>query len=216
MVRELLEDPSWTALHVEGKMMPADLGTKALAADRFGFLVDRMRVVRRRQSTTRTAEPVQARRLITLLCIALLVEQVEAAEIEDRGIPDYLFFGICLVAVIAIWESVKSAVAWLVQCCGSTGWSRRAEERTRSVAEAPDLGSSDSLGDSSLEPSGLRPRPTRRSTTTRMPDSPRWSQLVVRSGHLWRRTLFHEVASVTSGRSTRVAESLFGIILRLG
>ena len=174
MVRELLEDPSWTALHIDGKMMPADLGTKALAADRFGFLVDRMRVVRRRQSTstTRAIEPVQARSLITLLCLAWLVEQAEAAELEDRGIPDYLFFGICVVAVIAIWEGVKSIVAWLVQCCGSTGLSRRAEERTRSATAVPDLGSSDSLGDSSLEPSGLRARPTRRPTTTWTPESP--------------------------------------------
>ena len=167
MIRELLEDPSWAALHVDGKVMPADLGTKALSADRFGFLVDRMRVVRRRQNNVaRTTNPVQVRRLVTLLCIALLVERGEAAEYEDRVPSDYVFMGMCIVAVIAIWECVKSVFSWMAQCCGSTGLSRRAEEQTRSATTVSDLGSSDSPGDSSLEPTGLRPRSTRRATTT--------------------------------------------------
>ena len=49
LVRELLELPSWSAHHVDGRIMIADLGTKALPADRFNQLVDRMRVIRRRQ-----------------------------------------------------------------------------------------------------------------------------------------------------------------------
>ena len=168
MIRELLEDPSWAALHVDGKVMPADLGTKALSAERFGFLVDRMRVVRRRQNhVARATNPEQVRRLITLLCVALLVERGEAAEQEDRMLPDYMFAGACVVAVIAIWECFKSVLAWLMRCCGSTGLSQRAEERTRSVAHTSDLGSSDSLGDSSLEPTGPRLRTSRRPTTTR-------------------------------------------------
>ena len=85
MIRELLEFPDWMVYHVEGRLMLADLGTKALPADRFGFLVDRMRVLRRRHTeTTRTTTSNQAKKLIILLCLASVVERAEAAEVEDR------------------------------------------------------------------------------------------------------------------------------------
>ena len=80
---------------------------------------------KRQNNVARTTNPVQVRRLVTLLCIALLVERGEAAEYEDRVPSDYVFMGMCIVAVIAIWECVKSVFSWMAQCCGSTGLSRR-------------------------------------------------------------------------------------------
>eukprot|EP00439_Symbiodinium_sp_Y106_P014321 s8640_g2.t1 len=131
LVRELLELPDWIAHHVDGRIMLADLGTKALASDRFNLLVDRMRVLRKRQGGERKrVEPAHVKKLLTLLCLTALVECGEAAEIADREPFDYLFVGLCSLAVIAMWEGAKTLCVWLAQCCGSTGWSRRAEEPT--------------------------------------------------------------------------------------
>ncbi|OLP89638.1 hypothetical protein AK812_SmicGene28891 [Symbiodinium microadriaticum] len=35
LIRELLEQADWTAHHVDGRVMPTELGAKALSADRF-------------------------------------------------------------------------------------------------------------------------------------------------------------------------------------
>ena len=161
MIRELLEFPDWMVYHVEGRLMLADLGTKALAADRFGFLVDRMRVLRRRYTeTTRATSSSQAKKLMLLLCLASVAERAEAVEFEDREHMDYMFLGLCMFAVVAMWECLKMLLHYLKQCCRSTGVSRRAEELGGSTSHgrAVDPMSSHSPGDSSLETAGLRKR----------------------------------------------------------
>ena len=87
MVRELLDQEDWMSFHIEGRVMTADVGTKALAADRFRLLVERMRMARNRVSpeTTTSVQPQAAKRLVLLLCVAALVDQVEAAD-EERGL----------------------------------------------------------------------------------------------------------------------------------
>ncbi|CAE7031319.1 RE2 [Symbiodinium sp. CCMP2592] len=115
MIRELLELPNWCAYHVDGKVMLADLGTKALAADRFNMLVDRMRVVRTRSTaSTKSLTAGQAKKLMMVLCLAAMVEHGEAAEIDPREPFDYRFVGLCMLAVIAIWECVKGAFSTML------------------------------------------------------------------------------------------------------
>ena len=163
LVRELLELPDWIAHHVDGRIMLADLGTKALASDRFNLLVDRMRVLRKRQDGERKrVEPAHVKKLLTLLCLTALVECGEAAEITDREPFDYLFVGLCSLAVIAMWEGAKTLCVWLAQCCGSTGWSRRAEEPTGPAVRTVGREGSDSLDDSPVETTGLRRRAGRK------------------------------------------------------
>ena len=59
MIRELLEQEDWQRYHIDGQVTTADVGTKALAAERFGQLVERMNFVSlqkdgdRAQSATR-------------------------------------------------------------------------------------------------------------------------------------------------------------------
>ena len=102
MIRELFELLDWMGYHVDGRIMLADLGTKPLPADRFGFLVDRLRVLRKRFScATKTAAPLQIKRLITLFCLTSLVERADGAEIAEgagRDSLDYMFFGVCMAA----------------------------------------------------------------------------------------------------------------------
>ena len=123
------------------------------------MLVDRMRVVRKRHGEA-TQKPVSARmkRLLTLLCLTALVEHGEAAEFEARDSFDYVFLILCVIAVIAVWEGVKTMVAWLKQCCGSTVRGRRAEELTGPSVSSDGPRCSDSLGDPFVEPTGLRQR----------------------------------------------------------
>ncbi|CAE7720268.1 unnamed protein product, partial [Symbiodinium necroappetens] len=119
-----------------------------------------------------TVNATQAKKLIVLLCLASVVERGEAAEIETQEPFDYLFLGVCLVAVIAIWESLKVVLDYIKQCCRSTGVSRGVEELDRSIRPgAVDPVSSDSLRDSSLETAGLRVR-TSRLTGERRPPTP--------------------------------------------
>ena len=175
MVRELLESGDWMVFHTEGRLMLADLGTKALPADRFGFLVDRMRVLRKRYNEVgRAMAPAQTKKLIILLCLASVVEQTEATRIDTQESFDYLFFGVCVIAIVAVWECLKSMVRHLQQCCRSTGESRRAEGLGGSTGRgrAVDPMSSDSPGDSSLEPVGLRRRVSGRKATPPPPSEP--------------------------------------------
>ena len=159
LVRELLELPDWVSHHLEGRIMLADLGTKALAADRFSLLVDRMRVLRKRHGEKALKPAAEhVKRLLMLLCLTALVEHGEAAEIEERESFDYMFLGVCLVAVIAVWECLKTLAGKLAQCCGSTRQGRRAEEPTGSTVRAADSESSASLGYLDSEPVGLRHR----------------------------------------------------------
>ncbi|OLQ15613.1 Copia protein [Symbiodinium microadriaticum] len=109
LVRELLEQADWTAHHTEGHVMLADLGTKALAADRFAFLTEKMRVVRKRHHDTKEPanKPARVKKLMLLLCLASLVEQADGAAMTEQAPQDafdYQFLVVCMVAVVAIWE----------------------------------------------------------------------------------------------------------------
>ena len=114
MIRELLEFPDWVAYHIDGRLMIADLGTKPLSSDRFAFLVDKMRVVRKRRTVT-GADPVQVKKLLALLCLVSLVDGARGAEAGNGSVGsfDYGFFMICIVAVIAVWECVKGVLSRL-------------------------------------------------------------------------------------------------------
>ena len=90
MVRELLDEPDWMCFHTDGKTMPADLGTKALAAERFNALWDLMKVKRTRATALQSSpkvEPKQAKALLVLLCLASLVDQVEPRTGRRRTTP---------------------------------------------------------------------------------------------------------------------------------
>ncbi|CAE7316507.1 unnamed protein product [Symbiodinium sp. KB8] len=62
----------------------------------------RLRVLRKRFScATKTAAPLQIKRLITLFCLTSLVERADGAEIAEgagRDSLDYMFFGVCMAA----------------------------------------------------------------------------------------------------------------------
>ena len=162
MIRELLELPNWCAYHVDGKVMLADLGTKALAAERFNMLVDRMRVVRTRYSgPTRVLSASQAKKLIAVLCVAAMVERGEAADADAREPMDYMFLVMCLVAIIAVWESFKQCGAWLIQRWTGGPVKRRAETSLSRSAD-PD-GDADRQEASSPLVSRAIPKPQLRS-----------------------------------------------------
>ncbi|CAE7580175.1 RE2, partial [Symbiodinium sp. CCMP2456] len=114
MIRELLEFPDWVAYHLDGRLMIADLGTKPLSSDRFAFLVDKMRVVRKSRIVT-GADPVQVKKLLALLCLVSLVDGARGAGTGNGSVDpfDYGFFMICIVAVIAVWECVKGVFSRL-------------------------------------------------------------------------------------------------------
>ncbi|CAE7838088.1 GIP [Symbiodinium sp. CCMP2592] len=125
MIRELLEYPDWLAFYLDGKVMPADLGTKALAVDRFNVLVDRMRVQRKRHhGDSKGLAPGQVKQLMMVLCLTAMVEQGKAAEQEPRESFDYVFLGVCILAVIAVWEFVKGGCVWACRRFLGTGSSR--------------------------------------------------------------------------------------------
>ncbi|CAE7234210.1 RE1, partial [Symbiodinium necroappetens] len=101
LIRELLEQADWTAHHVDGRVMLADLGTKALSADRFGFLAERMRVVRKRCPDTKSSatRPEPVKKLLLLLWLASLVEQANGASTSEHEAPnsfDYQFLLVCV------------------------------------------------------------------------------------------------------------------------
>ena len=102
--------------------MLADLGTKALPADRFGFLTDKMRVVRKRHQDAKepAAKPAQVKKLLLLLCLTSLVEQAHGMSHDTPDHFDYQFMIVCIVAVIAIWECAKWGVASLLSRWGNT------------------------------------------------------------------------------------------------
>ena len=119
MIRELLEQEDWQSYHIDGKVMTADVGTKALPADRFGLLVGRMINMRRFRATVETSsgvDPKIAKKLVLVLCMAALVERADGAHPEANEAPgmDYLFVAVCVVAVIAVWECIRACSSrWL-------------------------------------------------------------------------------------------------------
>ena len=77
MIRELLEQEDWQRYHIDGQVTTADVGTKALAAERFGQLVERMNFVRFRAAAAKASavDPKVAKKLVLVLCMAALVER---------------------------------------------------------------------------------------------------------------------------------------------
>ena len=136
MIRELLDQEDWDSFHIDGRVMTADVGTKALAADRFHMLVERMQMSRTRvpsrpETTTRAIPPQVAKKLLMILCVASLVEQVEAATEENF---DYVYYGMMtmvLAAVLMVYELVKWGIGKLRGCCRSRVEDRRAERPAR-------------------------------------------------------------------------------------
>ncbi|CAE7283572.1 RE1 [Symbiodinium sp. CCMP2592] len=143
MIRELLEQDDWQCYHIDGKVMTADVGTKALAVDRFSQLTARMRMVRSRETRVVSSgvDPKVAKKLVLLLCMAALVERVEAAE-AGHPYSDYFFAAICVTAVIAIWECVKGALNTMLEHCRG-GLRRTQEETSLSRSSDPDSGTED-------------------------------------------------------------------------
>ncbi|CAE7940779.1 RE1, partial [Symbiodinium sp. KB8] len=133
MVRELLDQEDWASYHIEGRVMTADVGTKALAADRFRLLVDRMQMARTRVSpevTTSTQLQV-AKRLVLLVCMAALVDQAEAAE-EERDYVYYSMMAGLLLIILTVYEFLKWGLRQLRGCCRSRVEDQRAEQPARS------------------------------------------------------------------------------------
>eukprot|EP00439_Symbiodinium_sp_Y106_P077568 s5040_g16.t1 len=121
LVRELLDQSDWDSYHIEGAVMTADVGTKALGSDRFNMLVDRMRMSRTRccseeARSARTLSPQLAKRLVLILCVATLVDRVEAADEPT----DYVYYGFMtgvLLAILFVYELVKWCMRELWACC---------------------------------------------------------------------------------------------------
>ncbi|OLQ15439.1 Retrovirus-related Pol polyprotein from transposon TNT 1-94 [Symbiodinium microadriaticum] len=137
LIRELLDQEDWVSFHIDGRVMTADVGTKALAADRFRSLVDRMQMVRVRVSpvgTSNSVQPQVARRLVLLLCVASLVDQAEAA--DEEGV-DYVYYGMMvsiLLVILTVYEFLKWGFGQLRGCCRSRVEDRRAERPARSCS----------------------------------------------------------------------------------
>ncbi|CAE7369126.1 RE2 [Symbiodinium sp. CCMP2592] len=113
MVRELLDQNDWLSYHVDGVTMTADIGTKSLAADRFNMLADRMRM---KHGTPKTLDPQFVQRLLLILCVASLVDQVEAADEEE---VDFVYYGMmagALIVILTVYEFVK----WVASEFGSS------------------------------------------------------------------------------------------------
>ena len=136
MVRELLDQADWASYHVDGATMTADIGTKALPADRFNMLADRMRMSRIRcqadeSRKPKTFSPQLAKRLVLILCVASLVDQVEAA--DDEGI-DWFYYGMMtgvLIVILSVYEFVKWCVQELGRCCRARRGSRNPSSGNR-------------------------------------------------------------------------------------
>ena len=166
MIRELLDQEDWDSYHIDGRVMTADIGTKALAADRFHMLVERMRMSRTRvpstsATTTRAISPQVAKKLVVILCVASLVEQVEAATEENL---DYIYYGmmtIILAAVLAVYELIKWGIGQLRGCCRSRVEDRRAERPARlSSPDGPRLTETTATSRRRRPPTPPIPEPT--------------------------------------------------------
>ena len=166
MLRELLDCPAWTAYHLEGKLMLADLGTKGLAADRFWFLMQLMgldRPVGRLSSSA--ASPQQVKKMIALMMIVALFPEAEASrELVEVGWMEpsrqepgvnYFFLGFIMVISILVWELIKSMVVWVTgKCCRAKAKPQPVEESSSSSSAPP-------------SPRAVLPRPRRARATLR-------------------------------------------------
>ena len=135
MVRELLDQADWASYHVDGVTMTADIGTKALSTDRFGMLTERMRMSRVRCGTEearkqKTFSPQLAKRLVLILCVASLVDQVEAADQEQNDYVYYGFMAGVVVMILVVYEFVKWILGELRSCCRDQWGSGRTRART--------------------------------------------------------------------------------------
>ena len=166
LVRELLDQADWTSFHLDGVTMTADIGTKALPADRFGMLVDRMRMTRTRCTTAEAREVKTlnlqcARRLVLLLCLASLVDQVEAADAEQ---VDYVYYGFLtgvVVVILIVYEFIKWGLQEVRGWCRVRGEAtriKRARSTTTTTRARPSTSSSSSSTSASEEMMSLRRR----------------------------------------------------------
>eukprot|EP00439_Symbiodinium_sp_Y106_P061706 s1100_g9.t1 len=90
------------------------------------------RIVRKRcGGVTKRAQPTNVKKLLTILCVAALVVQGDAAEEEAQEAPDYfsyLMFAGMLIGILAVYEFVKWVLKGLRDyCC------------TRAVVRGPEL-----------------------------------------------------------------------------
>eukprot|EP00439_Symbiodinium_sp_Y106_P010491 s11035_g1.t1 len=166
LVRELLDQADWTSFHLDGVTMTADIGTKALPADRFGMLMDRMRMTRTRCTMAearevKTLNPQCARRLVLLLCLASLVDQVEAADAEQ---VDYVYYGFLtgvVVVILIVYEFIKWGLQEVRGWCRVRGEATRikkARPTTTTTRARPPTSSSSSSTSASEEMMSLRRR----------------------------------------------------------
>ena len=179
MIRELLEQEDWQSYHIDGKVMTADVGTKALPADRFGLLVGRMINMRRFRATVETSsgvDPKIAKKLVLVLCMAALVERADGAHPEANEAPgmDYLFVSVCVVAVIAVWECIKGMLESVAQtCCRGRRRSRAETSLSRSSdPSGPDDRQEVDSPEISPSAESLRSRSRSRFTGERRPATP--------------------------------------------
>ena len=147
MLCELLDCPGWTAYHLEGNLMLADLGTKGLSSDRFWFLMQMMgldRPVQRESSPAMTADKVK--RMIAMMMIVALFPGADASRevvyvgnppVAHHGEVNYLFLGMIIVVSVAVWESVKWALAGLRECCCKKKTKPEPEQASSSSSSAP-------------------------------------------------------------------------------
>ena len=165
LVREL-DQSDWDSYHIEGAVMTADVGTKALGSDRFNMLVDRMRMSQTRCSSeearsARTLSPQLAKRLVLILCVATLVDRVEAADEPT----DYVYYGFMtgvLLAILFVYELVKWCVRELWACCAHrTGRSEtgRGDSPSSSFSEGVNMTESLRAGQCRRPPAPPVPEP---------------------------------------------------------
>ena len=166
MVRELLDQEDWTSFHIDGRVMTADVGTKPLAADRFHMLVGRMQMSRIRvspetASKAKAVPPQVVKKLVLILCVASLVDQVEAADEEST---DYAYYGmmtLVVAGILMIYELVKWSIGVLGGCCRSRVEDRRAERPARSCSpDGPRLTEATTTSQRRRPPTPPIPEPT--------------------------------------------------------
>ncbi|CAE7943445.1 unnamed protein product, partial [Symbiodinium sp. KB8] len=166
MIRELLDQEDWTSFHIDGRVMTADVGTKPLAADRFHMLVGRMQMSRIRvspetASKAKAVSPQVVKKLVLILCVASLVDQVEAADEEST---DYAYYGmmtLVVAGILMIYELVKWSIGVLGGCCRSRVEDRRAERPARSCSpDGPRLTEATTTSQRRRPPTPPIPEPT--------------------------------------------------------
>ena len=135
MLRELLECEGWTAFHLEGTMMLADIGTKGLTSDKFWALMQMMGLDRpvsqgvssAATSSTSAISKDQVKQVLAMMMIVALLPEAEAAQdvalwsgavSVSSPAPNYLFLAILMIVSIASWELLKGMVRWMSRCFG--------------------------------------------------------------------------------------------------